>query len=123
MKELFQQRRLDFLNRCSKYLRYVLNDHFVLVLMVLLGFLSLQYRQLLLSFPENPLPIVFAVIAISLLVLVSGRIATYLEEADQIFLLTKEKTFCKDSRLRPDARFCFGPLYRWWFSLFCYQSI
>ncbi len=91
MKELFQQRRLDFLNRCSKYLRYVLNDHFVLVLMVLLGFLSLQYRQLLLSFPENPLPIVLVVIAISLLVLLSGRIATYLEEADQIFLLTKEK--------------------------------
>ncbi|HEL1628834.1 TPA: ABC transporter permease [Streptococcus suis] len=91
MKELFQQRRLDFLNRCSRYLRYVLNDHFVLVLMVLLGFLSLQYRQLLLSFPENPLPIVFVVIAISLLVLVSGRIATYLEEADQIFLLTKGK--------------------------------
>ncbi|MFI3117282.1 ABC transporter permease [Streptococcus suis] len=91
MKELFQQRRLDFLNRCSKYLRYVLNDHFVLVLMVLLGFLSLQYRQLLLSFPENPLPIILVVIAISLLVLLSGRIATYLEEADQVFLLTKEK--------------------------------
>ncbi|MFX3891432.1 ABC transporter permease, partial [Streptococcus suis] len=51
----------------------------------------LQYRQLLLSFPENPLPLVFVVIAISLLVLVSGRIATSLEEADQIFLLTKEK--------------------------------
>ncbi|MFX3653770.1 ABC transporter permease, partial [Streptococcus suis] len=84
MKELFQQRLLDFLNRCSKYLRYVLNDHFVLVLMVVLGFLSLQYRQLLLSFPENPLQIVVVVIAISLLVLVSGRLATSLEEADQL---------------------------------------
>ncbi|MFX3778832.1 ABC transporter permease, partial [Streptococcus suis] len=71
MKELYQQRRLDFLNRCSNYLRYVLNDHFVLVLMVLLCFLSLQYLQLLFSFPENPLPIVFLVIAISLLVILS----------------------------------------------------
>ncbi|HFU3703552.1 TPA: ABC transporter permease [Streptococcus suis] len=91
MKVLFQKRRHDFLERCSKYMRYVLNDHFVLVLMVFLGFLSLQYRQLLVSFPENRMPIILILLAISFLVLCSGRIATYLEEADQIFLLTREK--------------------------------
>ncbi|HFI0143245.1 TPA: ABC transporter permease [Streptococcus suis] len=91
MKALFQKRRRDFLERCSKYLRYVLNDHFVLVLMVFLGFLSLQYRQLLIAFPENTWPIILIVLAISFLILFSGSIATYLEEADQIFLLTKEK--------------------------------
>ncbi|MGQ7373004.1 ABC transporter permease [Streptococcus suis] len=91
MKVLFQKRRHDFLERCSKYMRYVLNDHFVLVLMVFLGFLSLQYRQLLVSFPENRMPIILILLAISCLVLCSGRIATYLEEADQIFLLTREK--------------------------------
>lgn len=91
MKALFQKRRRDFLERCSKYLRYVLNDHFVLVLMVFLGFLSLQYRQLLIAFPENTWPIILIVLAISFLILFSGSIATYLEEADQVFLLTKEK--------------------------------
>ncbi|HFU4222556.1 TPA: ABC transporter permease [Streptococcus suis] len=91
MKALFQKRRRDFLERCSKYLRYVLNDHFVLVLMVFLGFLSLQYRQLLIAFSENTWPIILIVLAISFLILFSGSIATYLEEADQIFLLTKEK--------------------------------
>lgn len=91
MRALFQKRRRDFLERCSKYLRYVLNDHFVLVLMVFLGFLSLQYRQLLIAFPENTWPIILIVLAISFLILFSGRIATYLEEADQVFLLTKEK--------------------------------
>lgn len=91
MKALFQKRRHNFLERCSKYMRYVLNDHFVLVLMVFLGFLSLQYRQLLVSFPENRMPVILIVLAISFLVLCSGRIATYLEEADQIFLLTREK--------------------------------
>ncbi|HFI0644397.1 TPA: ABC transporter permease [Streptococcus suis] len=91
MKALFKKRRHDFLERCSKYLRYVLNDHFVLVLMVFLGFLSLQYRQLLIAFPENTWPIVLIVLAVSFLILFSGRIATYLEEADQIFLLTREK--------------------------------
>lgn len=91
MKALFQKRKRDFLERCSKYLRYVLNDHFVLVLMVFLGFLSLQYRQLLIAFPENTWPIILIVLAISFLILCSGRMATYLEEADQIFLLTREK--------------------------------
>ncbi|HEM3576608.1 TPA: ABC transporter permease [Streptococcus suis] len=91
MKTLFQKRRRDFIERCSKYLRYVLNDHFVLVLMVFLGFLSLQYRQLLIAFPENTWPIILIVLAISFLILFSGSIATYLEEADQVFLLTKEK--------------------------------
>ncbi|HFR3538647.1 ABC transporter permease [Streptococcus iners] len=91
MKALFQKRRRGFLGRCSKYLRYVLNDHFVLVLMVFLGFLSLQYRQLLIAFPENTWPLILIVLAISFLILFSGRMATYLEEADQIFLLTREK--------------------------------
>lgn len=91
MRALFQKRRRDFLERCSKYLRYVLNDHFVLVLMVFLGFLSLQYHQLLIAFPENTWPIILIVLAISFLILFSGRMATYLEEADQIFLLTREK--------------------------------
>lgn len=91
MKALFQKRRRDFLERCSKYLRYVLNDHFVLVLMVFLGFLSLQYRQLLIAFPENTWPIILIVLAICFLILCSGRMATYLEEADQIFLLNREK--------------------------------
>lgn len=90
MRELFQKRRSDFLRLCAKYLRYVFNDHFVLVLMVLLGFLSLQYRQLLQEFPETTWPIFLVCLLISLLILFSGRIATYLEDADQIFLLPKE---------------------------------
>ncbi|HFI2472567.1 TPA: ABC transporter permease [Streptococcus suis] len=99
MKALFQKRRREFLERCSKYLRYVLNDHFVLVLMVFLGFLSLQYRQLLIAFPENAWPIILIVLAVSFLILFSGRIATYLEEADQIFLLTKEKDVLEELAL------------------------
>ncbi|HFU4459122.1 TPA: ABC transporter permease [Streptococcus suis] len=99
MKALFQKRRRDFLERCSKYLRYVLNDHFVLVLMVFLGFLSLQYRQLLIAFPENTWPIMLIVLAVSFLILFSGRIATYLEEADQVFLLTKEKEVLEELAL------------------------
>ncbi|MGT2715143.1 ABC transporter permease [Streptococcus respiraculi] len=90
MNGLFQERRQDFTQRCLKYLRYVLNDHFVLVLMVLLGFLALQYRSLLEDFPENPWLVYLLLAVASFLLFFTGRIATYLEAADRIFLLPKE---------------------------------
>ncbi|WP_155997022.1 ABC transporter permease [Streptococcus ruminantium] len=98
MRKLFQRRRLDFLERCSKYLRYVLNDHFVLVLMVFLGFLSLQYRQLLLNFPENTWSVGLSVLVINGLLLFVGRLAIYVEDADQVFLLPKEKEVSEEVR-------------------------
>ena len=47
MKDLFLKRKQEFRKECLGYLRYVLNDHFVLFLLVLLGFLAYQYNQLL----------------------------------------------------------------------------
>ena len=38
MKDLFLKRKQEFRKECLGYLRYVLNDHFVLFLLVLLGF-------------------------------------------------------------------------------------
>ncbi|CAG5916869.1 ABC transporter permease [Streptococcus pneumoniae] len=57
MKDLFLKRKQAFRKECLGYLRYVLNDHFVLFLLVLLGFLAYQYSQLLQHFPENHWPI------------------------------------------------------------------
>ncbi|MBY5033572.1 ABC transporter permease [Streptococcus gallolyticus] len=90
MKTVFQQRRQLFLSRCAKYLRYVLNDHFVLVLMVLLGFLLVQYRELLLHFPANPWYVYLLILAVLTLLFFVGQPASYLEDADQLFLLVKE---------------------------------
>ena len=53
MKDLFLKRKQAFRKECVGYLRYVLNDHFVLFLLVLIGFLAYQYSQLLQHFPEN----------------------------------------------------------------------
>lgn len=91
MKDLFSKRRLQFLEQCVGYLRYVLNDHFVLVLLVFLGFLSLQYRQLLLDFPKNPFWVILCLVLASLVLLWAGNVATYLEEPDRHFLLVKEE--------------------------------
>jgi len=60
MRNLFQKRRQVFRNQCLKYSRYVFNDHFVLFLFVFIGFLAVQYSQLLRSFPKNHLPIILA---------------------------------------------------------------
>ena len=95
MKRNFHERRQAFLARCLKYSRDVLNDHFVLVLLVLLGFLSLQYRQLLENVPQPVWPVYLLLLAVSTLLFLSGSTATYLEEPDQHFLLTKEGEILK----------------------------
>ncbi len=91
MKRIFQERRQAFLAHCVKYSRYVLNDHFVLVLLVLLGFLSLQYRQLLDDFPVQVWPVYILLLAVTAFLFFAGTTATYLEEADKYFFLTKER--------------------------------
>lgn len=50
--KLFKERSKRFNARCAKYSRYVFNDHFILVLLFLLGFVLVQYSQLLKHFPK-----------------------------------------------------------------------
>ena len=90
MKELFAKRKQDFRQQCLKYLRYVFNDHFVLFLLIFMGFLGVQYSQLLRHFPTNHLPIIASLVILSLFILPFGRIATYLEKPDALFLLVRE---------------------------------
>ena len=92
MMDLLRQRRQAFLRQSLVYLRYVFNDHLVLVLLVLLGFLSLQYRDLLIHFPTKPFWIYLFLLLWAVMGVVSGSLATYLQEADQIFILSKEGT-------------------------------
>ena len=91
MKTIFSKRRFAFLTQSSKYLRYVFNDHFVLVLIFLLGFLMVQYSQLLKHFPANHLPVIIILSVAVAALLFWGNSATYLEPADQHFLIVKEK--------------------------------
>ncbi|MGT2926802.1 ABC transporter permease [Streptococcus cuniculipharyngis] len=90
MRELFAKRRFQFIQSCLAYLRYVLNDHFVLVLLLLTGFVMVEYSRLLNNFPANPLPIITFVLVLLIMMLATGRVATYLEPADSQFLLVKE---------------------------------
>ena len=91
MKDLFLKRKQAFRKECVGYLRYVLNDHFVLFLLVLIGFLAYQYSQLLQAFPENHWPILLFLGIVSVLLLAWGGIATYMEGPDKLFLLVSEE--------------------------------
>ena len=91
MKDLFLKRKQAFRKECVGYLRYVLNDHFVLFLLVLIGFLAYQYSQLLQDFPENHWPILLFLVIVSTLLLAWGGIATYMEAPDKLFLLVSEE--------------------------------
>ena len=103
MKDLFLKRKQAFRKECVGYLRYVLNDHFVLFLLVLIGFLSYQYSQLLQDFPENHWPILLFLGIVSALLLAWGGIATYMEASDKLFLLVSEeevKSHLKEQTVR-----------------------
>lgn len=90
MMDLMTGRRERFSKQCLTYLRYVLNDHFLLFLLVFFGFLALQYRQLLVDLPTNPWPLYVILLLVTGLVQLGGQLGSYLEEADQVFLLPKE---------------------------------
>ena len=103
MKDLFLKRKQAFRKECVGYLRYVLNDHFVLFLLVLIGFLAYQYSQLLQHFPENHWPILLFLGIVSVLLLAWGGIATYMEVPDKLFLLVSEeevKSYLKGQTVR-----------------------
>lgn len=91
MRELFSKRRFNFHQLCLKYLRYVLNDHFVLVLFLLTGFIMVEYSKLLQELPSQTWPLWLLIFLLVSVLLSMGRVATYIEPADQLFLLVKEE--------------------------------
>ena len=91
MIEVLQKRKTTFRNQCLKYSRYVFNDHFVLFLLIFLGFLAVQYSQFLRSLPEDKSLLLLVLALAPLLLLPIGSIATYFEKPDMIFLLAKEE--------------------------------
>ena len=52
MKELMKKRQETFRTQCVKYSRYVLNDHFVLFMLIFIGFLAVQYSNSCKIYPK-----------------------------------------------------------------------
>lgn len=91
MHDFFQLRQQRHQKKMMKYMRYVLNDHFVLVCLFLVGGLAFYYSNLLKQLPPDfpwSLPIVGVIWWV---ILPFGKLATLVEPADMTFLLPKEK--------------------------------
>lgn len=91
MDKFFQTRLARHQKRMMRYMRYVLNDHFVLICFILLGGLGLYYSELLKSLPDNFYWGGLLTAVIWWLVLQLGSLVTLAEPADIVFLLPKEK--------------------------------
>ena len=84
--ELFETRVRKYQKKSMKYMRYVLNDHFLIVLFFLFGFIMVQYSSWIQSIRVLELPLLGLLGALLASVPFFGRVATLLEPADGIFL-------------------------------------
>lgn len=90
MNQLFKQRTNYHQLRMQRYLKYVFNDHFALLMTFLLGAAGLYYSNILKTI-ATPFPLgQWIVWGIWLSSLAIGRYASLTQEADQVFLLPKE---------------------------------
>lgn len=88
-KLLWKERFSRTSKELSRYLRYILNGHLVIVLVFLLGSAAYYYQEWLKGIPDNfPAAIIMA--AVIALVLTYSPIFTFMSEADKIFLIPLE---------------------------------
>lgn len=91
MQEFYHIRQLIQRKNMMKYLKYVLNDHFLLVMLISLGGFGLYYSEFVKTIDESfYLGTLFGILGCSLTIFF-GKLATLIKEADSIFLLPKER--------------------------------
>lgn len=94
--ETFRQNRVNaYQKKMTKYLTYVFNDHFVLVLLFIFGAAGYFYSEFLKTADRIPPIILFLSILVLTLSLTIGKLATLVEEADVTFLTPLEKDMDK----------------------------
>ncbi len=90
MTSLWKKRQRAHFLEMLKYLRYVLNDHFVIALLFLVGGLGYGYSNFLKTI-DGPSWWSAPVVILCLAVLVQfGSLATLFQKADPVFLLPRE---------------------------------
>lgn len=99
MNDIFKKRRSIYYTQNLKYLRYVFNDHFVLFILLAIGVLAVQYARFLQQDQLNTTEKIVVLIVVSTVSLLIGKLATFIEEADAVFLLAKEEEIKKELQL------------------------
>ena len=93
LKELFSKRRTRYMKEMMKYGRLIFNDHFVLLLFLLVGAGGFAYSDYLDTLTQGMMQPRLLVGVIFYIITSTGSTTLLLEPADQIFLLPKEEDF------------------------------
>ncbi|CAG9622531.1 ABC transporter permease [Sutcliffiella rhizosphaerae] len=88
--QLWKNRFSQYVNDTRKYLRYMFNDHLVIVMIFLLSGLALAYQNWLEIVPPD-FPYALLMGAVLSLLLTRGSIHTFLKDPDLVFLLPLEE--------------------------------
>jgi len=93
LENLFKKRRTNYIKELLKYVRIVVNDHFVLILFILLGAGGFAYSNYLETLSLGMLSPRILVAILFFIVTSTGGLTLLLEPADKIYLLPKEREF------------------------------
>ena len=95
LESVLIKRRATYQKRLSKYAKYVMNDHFVIALLFLVGAVAYQYSDFVKLLSAD---FIWGKIVVAFLLtgfLFFGKIATMASAADQVFLVTEEQGWQK----------------------------
>ncbi len=93
LNELFNKRQTNYIKEMMKYGRLIFNDHFVLILLLLLGAGGFTYSNYLDTLALGDYAPRIFVAFLYYLIVSMGSVNLLLEPADQIYLLPKEFAF------------------------------
>ncbi|MCL0329519.1 ABC transporter permease [Apilactobacillus xinyiensis] len=93
MKKLFSKRLSAHVTEIASYLRYVLNDFFVIALMFFIGGLAFEYSRALRHLNYEMWWLKPLVLILMLLSVQISHFATLVKKPDYVFLLPKESDF------------------------------
>lgn len=88
--QLWKSRFTQYVNDTRRYLKYMFNDHLVIVMIFLLSGLALAYQNWLEIVPPD-FPYALLMGAILALLITRGSIHTFLKDPDLVFLLPLEE--------------------------------
>ena len=83
---IFEARVRKYQKKSMKYIRYMLNDHFLIVLFFLFGFIMVQYSNWIQTIRVLEWPLLGLLAVLLASIPFFGGVATLLEPADAIFL-------------------------------------
>ncbi len=93
LEALFKKRQSLYLKNILKYARIIMNDHFVLILLILFGAGGFTYSNYLETVTVGMIQPRLLVGLLYLLIVSTGSLTLLLEPADKVFLLPKEQAF------------------------------